>query len=122
MAHILIVDDESEVRETLRKILERAGYEITEAAGGEEALRMLGEREPDVCILDILMPDKDGLEVIREVRKRLPDLKIIAISGGGLQRSSLYLSVAEKTGMAKALPKPFSSEELLRVLRELLEA
>lgn len=121
MAHILVVDDEREARVTIRKILERVGHEITEAAGGEEALRILGERELDICILDILMPDKDGLEVIRRVRKRLPGLKIIAISGGGLQRSSLYLSVAEKTGVAKALAKPFSAEELMAVVRELLE-
>ncbi|MBN1475715.1 response regulator [Candidatus Sumerlaeota bacterium] len=121
MAHILIADDEREAREIIRKILERAGHGVTEASGGEEALRILRGGEVDLCILDILMPDKDGLEVIREVRKRMPDLRILAISGGGRQGSALYLSVAEKTGMAKALPKPFSAERLLSVVQELLE-
>ena len=120
MAHILIVDDEREARATIRKFLERAGHEITEASGGAEALRILRKGGTDLCILDILMPDKDGLEVIREVRKHLPDLKILAISGGGLRGTDLYLSVAEKTSMARSLPKPFSAEQLLGVVQELL--
>lgn len=117
---ILVVDDEPEVREIVLTILRLAGYEVAGAEHGGEALRELEQRSYDVVITDLLMPDKDGVETIREVRKRFPQLRIIAMSGGGHVAKESYLKMAQVFGANALLAKPFSRDELLRTVATVL--
>lgn len=83
MTRILVIDDEPQVRAMLRQMLEREGYEVVEAEEGEEGMRRYREQPVDLVITDILMPQKEGIETIRALRRTNPGVKIIAISGGG---------------------------------------
>ncbi len=120
MAEILIVEDDAPARAVLRETLEFAGYRVREAGDGEEALRQLGEDVADLAIIDLFMPRKEGLETIREARGKFPDLKIIAISGGGNRGELEYLPIAERFGADKVLAKPFEQSTLLGTVEELL--
>ncbi|MBC8367328.1 response regulator [bacterium] len=120
MAHILIVDDETMARTGFRKILARAGYVTEEAADGEEALRILRRERVDLCVLDIIMPNKDGIEVLRELRETDNNLPVLAISGGGHADLGLYLRMAKKLGVSATLAKPFGADELLETVEGLL--
>ena len=121
MAQILIIDDDALVRRALRKLLEYAGYEIIEAADGIEGVNLYERHEPDLIISDIFMPKKEGLETISELRSKHPDVKIIAISGGGLPNQVDFLPTAELLGASHTLFKPFRSEELLKIVKKLLQ-
>lgn len=112
MARILIIDDEELVRMTVSQMLERNGHTISEAADGQKGLATLRENPVDLVITDILMPNKEGMETIAEMRQIYPDLKIIAMSGGGRIRNTDFLNVAEKLGADAVLSKPFRSQEL----------
>lgn len=112
MARILVVDDEEIVRVTLRQMLEKAGHQVFEAANGLEALRAFEKREADLVITDIIMPEKEGIETIMELRQRKPDLKIIAMSGGGRTGTMEYLHLAKSLGADNVLPKPFKMGEV----------
>jgi CheY-like chemotaxis protein len=121
VAKILVIDDDQAVREALRITLEGAGHIVLEAEGGQTGLR-LGISEPfDLIITDLLMPDVDGLEVIREFQKSLPTVRILAISGGGKNTPATYLSVAGKLGADLTLAKPFGKTDLLQAVDELLK-
>lgn len=119
---ILVVDDEPEVREIVSTILRLAGYQIGGAEEGEEALRHLAAQPFDMMITDLLMPDKDGVETIRDVRKRYPGIKIVAMSGGGHVAKESYLKMAQLFGADAVLAKPFTREELLRTVAAVLDA
>ncbi len=121
MALILIIDDDLKIREVLRQILEHSGYDVMEASDGEEGIRLYRERQPDLVIMDIVMPRKDGLETITDLRVEFPASKIIAISGGGRLDSKLYLELAEGFGANRLLAKPFGHEELLKAVKDLLK-
>jgi YesN/AraC family two-component response regulator len=121
MATVLVVDDEELVRATLCQILEAAGHEIFEATNGNEALRVFEEHEADLVITDIIMPEKEGIETIVQLRKRKPNLKIIAISGGGRTNQMEYLKIAMKFGANDILSKPFRREQILNVVQGTLE-
>ena len=112
MACILVVDDEEVVRVTLRQMLEKAGHQVFEAENGVEALRVFEKREADLVITDIIMPEKEGIETIMELRQRKPDLKIIAMSGGGRTGNREYLHLAKSFGADNVLPKPFKMGEV----------
>jgi len=120
MALILIIDDETKIREVLRQILERAGYEVMEASDGREGINLYRERQADLIITDIVMPKKDGLETITDLRIEFPGSKIIAISGGGRLDPKPYLELAEGFGADRLLTKPFGHEELLEAVQDLL--
>ncbi|MCD6296968.1 MAG: response regulator [Deltaproteobacteria bacterium] len=120
MALILIIDDDTEIREVLRQILERAGYEVMEASDGREGINLYRERQADLIITDIVMPKKDGLETITDLRVEFPGSKIIAISGGGRLDPKPYLELAEGFGADRLLTKPFGHEELLEAVQALL--
>ncbi len=120
MAEILIVEDDVSARAVLRESLELAGYQVREAGDGEEALRELDREMTDLAIIDLFMPRKEGLETIREVRGKFPDLRIIAISGGGNRGQLEYLPIAERFGANKVLAKPFEQSTLLGTVEELL--
>ncbi len=113
MAKILVIDDDPQVGGVLERILARAGHTVRMAAGGREGIREFEEFEPDLVITDLNMPDMDGIEVIRELRRIRAEVAIIAVSGGGLMPKDLLLSSAEALGADGILRKPFEVRELL---------
>jgi YesN/AraC family two-component response regulator len=122
MESILIIDDEPQIRSMIRLILERAGYSVMEAADGVEGIRRFRENPVNLIITDLIMPNKDGIGMIIELKKEFPDAKIIAMSGGGLNRPEGYLRGAQKLGAACTLSKPINRQELLRVVKDTLES
>jgi CheY-like chemotaxis protein len=121
MPHILIIDDESAIRSLLSRILESNGYTVSEASDGQKGVYLLETQPVDLIITDILMPAKDGLETIREIRRDHPDIKIIAISGGSPRWDYMeFLPIAKKFGAHAILPKPFHQQDLLTVVRDVL--
>jgi DNA-binding response OmpR family regulator len=120
MARILLIDDDDLVRRALRHVMVKNGHTVIEAANGKEGLDLFKSAQADLVITDIVMPGKEGTEVLIELRKKTPPVKVIAISGGGRQGTADYLKVAQHLGAAKVLAKPFSGEELLSAIRELL--
>lgn len=120
MALVLVVDDEPDVREFVAAVLELAGHEVRTAANGREALDHHRARPADLVIMDIFMPEKEGLETIMELREQFPGVRIIAISGGGRTGDRNFLAQARYFGAARSLAKPFSHEELLNAVEEVL--
>jgi len=114
--HIHIVDDEALIRELFRRILETEGYEVTDSADGNAALALCRRQPPDLIIIDLIMPDKEGIETIIELKRDFPHMKIIAISGGGRITAREYLELAETFGANMTLSKPISRDELLTVV------
>ena len=113
MARILIIDDDKMVLNMLRQVLEGAQHTVVEASNGEVAMRLWREHAADLIITDILMPEKDGLEVIRELRRECPTVKVIALSGGSRKIHFDALDVAKRFGALSTLEKPFELKELL---------
>lgn len=122
MAKILVIEDDNSFRNVLVTMLERAGYEVLQAENGTQAIRHCGEGSPDLVLTDIIMPDKEGLETIQELLGLCPNLKIIAMSGGGRFGPNSYLPLAEKLGAKKTLQKPFMRDELLSAISEVLSS
>ncbi len=112
MAVILVIDDDEAMRRLIAKTLSADNHRIVEAPNGYEAMKMLDELKPDAVITDILMPQKEGIETIREIREVAPDMKIIAMSGGGTSHNLMFLDVARAFGADAALAKPFRPAEL----------
>lgn len=121
MEQILIIDDEAPIRSMIRLVLERAGYAVAEAADGIEGIQRFREKPADLIITDLIMPNKDGIGVILELKKEFTGVKIIAMSGGGLNRPEGYLRGAKKLGAAYTLSKPISRQELLRAVADTLK-
>ena len=121
MGRILIIDDEAMIRDLLVKILEREGYETVTASGGKDGIKIHRENPADLIITDLIMPEKDGLETIMELRRDFKDVKIIAMSGGGKIDSETYLQIAKTMGAIETIAKPFDLRELLKTVQELLE-
>jgi CheY-like chemotaxis protein len=115
-AAVLVVDDDSAIRLLLQEVLSRAGYTVQVAADGKEALEAVKRRPVDLVITDLFMPEREGLETIRELVAGCPNLPVIAISGEGRD----LLSVAKLLGARAAVAKPFRGEELLRTVKEVL--
>ena len=128
MHRILIVDDEEDVRITLRMALCCADYEIMEAANGLEADKLLTEHPFDLAIIDMIMPDKEGISLISDIKRDIPDLKIIAISGGGrwmdptkaVESAMDHLEAATEFGAEYTLQKPFGIDILLQYVDDCL--
>jgi DNA-binding NtrC family response regulator len=121
MARILIIDDETQIRSMLRLMLERVGYEIAEAPDGIEGIRQYRENPADLIITDLIMPNKDGIGMIIDLKKEFPKVKIIAMSGGGVNRPEGYLDGAKKLGATRTLTKPIDREEMLKAVKETLK-
>lgn len=119
-ARILVIDDDKQVRLLIRRMLESGGYTVEEATDGDEGMKMYMREPHDLVITDLIMPDKEGLETIRDLRRFNPDIKIIAISGGGSLPANNYLRMAESFGAQRTLNKPFRTEDILDSVRELL--
>ncbi len=122
MKKILIVDDDDLIRDLIYEILEPQGYQILLAENGNRALEILDKEEIDLIVTDIIMPDKEGIETILDIKKRLPHAKIIAMSGGGQLEANSYLSMAKRLGVNATLTKPFTPVKLLSMVQEILEA
>ncbi|MBM3555501.1 MAG: response regulator [Alphaproteobacteria bacterium] len=120
MAEILVIDDEDMVRTSIRLILEKEGHKIVEAQNGLIGLQRIAERAYDLVITDIIMPDKEGIETIIELRKIHPSMKIIAISGGGRMGRNNVLDVAAKFGANAAVSKPFDRKDLVATVKRVL--
>jgi CheY-like chemotaxis protein len=120
MIKILVIEDDNAFRNVLVTMLERAGYEVLQAENGNDALRFCQTLKPDLVLTDIIMPDKEGLETIQELLNLCPNMKIIAMSGGGRFGPNSYLPLAEKLGAKKTLQKPFMRDELLSSIIEVL--
>lgn len=113
MAVMLVIDDEPLVRKTVRITLERAGHAVVEAENGTAGIRECEKQDFDLVICDILMPEKEGIETIRELRARHPGLKILAVSGGGRISNIGFLEFATELGASDSLSKPFDPQDLL---------
>jgi len=117
---ILLVDDEKSIRKMLRTVLGDDKYSFAEASNGLEALAIMETQSIDLILTDVIMPDCDGIELVMSVRKKLPDIKVIVMSGGGRVRADHYLNLAEKLGAARVFEKPFNTAELRDTVSELL--
>jgi len=120
MARILVIDDDAQVRGAVRRILERAGHTVEDVGNGDAGLRAHRERPADLIITDIFMPERDGIETIRQLRHESPQVKIIAISGGDRTQTLDLRKDAELLGASRALRKPFELSELLQAVGQLL--
>ncbi|MCP4350056.1 MAG: response regulator [Desulfobacterales bacterium] len=122
MARILIIDDDVEIREMLKEVFEQEGYETVIAPDGEVAVKCYRDQQADVVITDIIMPEKEGIETIMELKQEFPDVRIIAISGGGRISPDNYLKMAKDFGAMRTFTKPVRIEKLLEAVKELLES
>lgn len=117
----LVIDDDELVRETIVAILKSVNLDVIAACDGEEGLQLFESDPTDLVITDILMPNKEGIETITELRAQDSDVKILAISGGGQVAGPKYLKLAEKMGADRTLPKPFTPQQVLTIVDELLQ-
>ena len=120
MAGILIVEDDKELREMLKTSLLKMKYTVLEASNGKEALLRFKPAITDMVITDLIMPDEDGLKVIMKIKEIKPSIKVIAISGGGKAGPGNYLNLAKALGADEIFSKPFSINELVKKIAELL--
>jgi DNA-binding NtrC family response regulator len=119
MAEILIIDDDPQMRRLLIRVLNGAGHTVHESTNGREGIELFHRTLVALVITDIVMPDAEGIETIRELRREAPTIPILVISGSG---TSVYLRAATKLGATAALAKPFGAAELLSVVWELLDS
>jgi len=120
MARILIIDDDVQFLKMLRLMLEDAGYEVIEAENGEVGIHLFREARTDLIITDIFMPVKEGIETMLALKREYPDVRIIAMSGGGRTSDFSYLEIMKGLGADRAFAKPFERPELLAAIQELL--
>ncbi|MBO8142027.1 MAG: response regulator [Firmicutes bacterium] len=117
MAVVLVVDDAQFMRLRLNKLLTEAGYEVVEAANGAEALEKYAQRPADVVLMDITMPQMDGLTALKELRQRFPDAKVVMCSALGQQSAVLE---AIKSGAKDFIVKPFQPDRVLQAVAKLV--
>ena len=119
MPKVLVIDDEEPIRELFKIKLENSGYTVELAVDGCDGLEKFRNNPSDLIITDIIMPEKEGVETIVELRREFPDAKIIAISGGGRIDAETYLLMAKNLGAVKAFMKPINWTELLSAVDNL---
>ncbi|MBM4125725.1 MAG: response regulator [Nitrospira sp.] len=119
MASILIVDDEESIRTLLRKILEADGHQIREATNGEVGLTLYRESPADLVITDILMPERDGMDITLELTREFLDAKVIAMTGATGDQN--FLNVAKLFGARRVIKKPFTVDSIRRLVRYTLD-
>ena len=117
MARILIIEDEDMMLDVLQEMLEEAGYEVTRAFDGEEGVRLFHQQPADLVVTDIVMPRKDGVEVIWDLRAHYPDVKILAMTG----YDAGALPIAEQLGVVCAITKPFKNQDFLKAVKDILK-
>jgi DNA-binding response OmpR family regulator len=120
MAKILVMDDEPSILLMIKKMLEKEGHQVDLALNGKQGMDLFEMNRPDLVITDIIMPEKEGLETILELRKKYPELKIIAISGGGRIGPEGYLPSAKYLGADMVFQKPLVQKEFIQAVTVLL--
>ncbi len=120
---ILIVDDEQNTLNAIQRELRRVAdeYEVYTTTNSKKVPNLINEHQINLLITDILMPEKDGIEVAAETLTQYPSVKIITISGGGQIEAEAYLEMTKTLGISHTLRKPFNTDELLAAIRQLLE-
>ena len=116
LRHVLIADDEQLVQKTFKFCLEEVGYKVGLAGNGREALRYVKAHNPGLVLLDVFMPDCDGLETLLEIKRHSPTTRVIVISGGGINNRYEFLSMAPKLGADAIIKKPVSPRDLIAML------
>jgi CheY-like chemotaxis protein len=123
MARILVVDDDPMIQATLPLALLEHGHEVVQALNGVQALKELRRQPSDLVVTDVLMPEADGLELIRAVQKEFPRLPLVAMSGGSARLPGVdALQLAHLLGACVVLPKPFTESDLVEAIRKALRA
>ncbi len=120
MQSILVIDDDKLMCLALAKILISAGYNVVQASDGEEGLKLYRTQDFDLVITDLIMPDKEGIQIIRELRKENSRIRIIAMSAGGRGGATDYLKWARLMGAKQCLSKPIKREDLLDAVQAVL--
>ncbi|MFZ4395794.1 MAG: response regulator [Kiritimatiellia bacterium] len=120
MASVLVIDDEADIRDLLRELLTVLGYEVRMAENGDQGLKSYLSEPADVVLMDMFMPDKDGLETLRDLLRHDPQARVIAMSGGGTRRNYGILKPASFMGARRMLCKPITVEELQTTVEETL--
>lgn len=118
---VLVVDDDVMVLQALAIMLEDRGFRVLTAVDGIQGLRLYRKHRPDLVLTDIIMPEKEGIALTRELRHEFPDARIVAMSGGGRMGNSDYVAIAQALGADAGLYKPFDDEELVATVRMVLE-
>lgn len=121
MARVLVIEDERNLREIVCAILQNAGHEVMEASDGSEITDLLQDTSLDLVLTDILMPEQEGIQTICQLRRDNPELKIIGMSGGGMEGPEHYLDMAKEFGADQTLQKPFNKEKLLKTVNAVLD-
>ena len=120
MTVILVIDDDPAMRRLMVRTLTALEHRVIEAENGQDGLKLVDSEKPDLVITDILMPQKEGIETIREVQERAPGTRIIAVSGGGISHNLMFLDVARAFGADAVLAKPFRPDELVEAVEKAL--
>lgn len=120
MISVLIIDDNNDFRELLKEVLEKSGYKVYDASNGDDGIKLYREKRADIVITDMIMPEKEGLETMIELRAEFPDVKIIAISGDGFEEPVNYLDGAKLIGGALCtFTKPFAMKDMIDAIEEI---
>jgi CheY-like chemotaxis protein len=120
MPSVLVIEDNADIRRLMREMLTPFGYEVHEAENGVRGVEKYAQSPAQIVLLDMFMPEKDGLETLRDLRRIDPRVRVVAMSGGGLRDNVQILQPALMMGAARALLKPFTCDELRTILAELL--
>lgn len=121
MPRILVIDDNAEFGRILQAHLTAHGHKVVTAKDGEQGLALIEQESFDIVLTDILMPQRDGIEVLRQVKQRWPGLPVIAVSGGGWIKAGDLLEMAERLGADRVLQKPVRRDDLLAAVDALLK-
>lgn len=121
MARVVVIDDQEPIRRIVRTALERAGHQVLDAGDGELGLQLLEHHAVDVVLSDIFMPGMDGIQMLRQIRKQFPAVKVIVMSGGDSSGMLDLRRDAELLGAVKSLLKPFTTHEIVAVIDSVLE-
>jgi DNA-binding response OmpR family regulator len=119
-SHILVIDDDGDLRVLMQEVLEAEGYTVSVAADGQQGIELQRKQPASLLITDIFMPEKEGIETIRDFREEFPNVPIIAMSGGGMLRRRSWLFTAKALGATVILQKPFRISDLLRSVTAVL--
>lgn len=130
MGSILIIDDEQDIRDALQMVLESVGHDVKLVSNGDDAVELQRREPADLIITDIIMPGKDGVDTIREIRQEFPGTRIIAISGGGGVQpadyapeaitTTAYLAAAKQAGADMVITKPFERKDLIKAVADMI--
>ena len=121
MACVVVIDDQEPIRRIVRRALEQAGHQVLDAEDGELGLQLLERHPVDVVVSDIFMPGMDGIQMLRQIRKQFPAVKVIVMSGGDSSGMLDLRRDAELLGAVKSLSKPFTTHEIVEIVNSMLE-